>query len=111
MISFALHECGWSVAVGMLDEIYGVLKPDGHLLIVDFADLKQIHAHVRLGISTIEFLAGRRHYRNFRHYLHNGGLPALIDSNRFSLLKSRPRASGSIAIQQYRCLKAKPFNQ
>jgi SAM-dependent methyltransferase len=101
MISFALHECGWSVAVGMLNEIYGVLKPGGHLLIVDYADLNQIRGHVRFAINTIEFLAGRRHYRNFRHYLHNGGLPALIDSNRFSFQKSRQRASGSVALRLF----------
>jgi ubiquinone/menaquinone biosynthesis C-methylase UbiE len=104
IISFALHECGWSVAVNMLNEIHGVLKPGGHLLVVDYADLNQNHAHVRLAIKTIEFLAGRRHYRNFRHYIHNGGLPALVDSNRFSLQSSHTRASSSIVIRRYRCL-------
>lgn len=101
MISFALHECGWNTAVDMLDEIYRILKPNGHLLVVDYTNLKKIRGHVRLAISTIEFLAGRRHYRNFRHYLHNGGLSALIDSNRFSLLKSRPHASGAIALRLF----------
>ena len=99
MISFALHECEWSVAADMLNEIYRVLKPGGRLLIVDYADLKQTRGYVGLAICTIEFLAGRRHYRNFRRYLHNGGLPALIDSHRFSLLKSHNRSSGSIALQ------------
>jgi len=101
MISFALHECGWSTAIHILDEIYRVLKPGGQLIIVDYTDLKQIQAHVRLAIRTIEFLAGRHHYRNFRHYLHNGGLAALIDSDRFRLQKSRPRTSGAISIRQF----------
>ena len=101
MTSFALHECGWSVANTMLDEIYRVLKPGGHLLVVDYTDLKQTRALVRLAISTIEFLAGRRHYRNFRTYLHHGGLPALIDSDRFSLQASHQRASGAIALGQF----------
>ncbi len=104
MTSFALHECGWSTAVGMLGEIYRILKPGGHLLIVDYTDLTKIRGHVRLAISTIEFLAGRRHYRNFRSYLYRGGLPALIDPERFSLQKSHPHASGSIAIQQFKRL-------
>ena len=101
MTSFALHECGWSVANTMLDEIYRVLKPGGHLLVVDYTDLKQTRALVRLAICTIEFLAGRRHYRNFRHYLKKGGLKALIDSNRFSLQASHQRASGAIALGQF----------
>ena len=89
------------MAVNILDEIYRVLKPGGHLLIVDYTDLKQIRALVRMAVNAIEFLAGRRHYRNFRHYLHNGGLSALIDSDRFSLLESYQHASGAIALRLF----------
>jgi len=104
MISFALHESGWSAAVKMLDEIYRVLKPKGHLLIADYADLNHIRAHVRFAINTIEFLAGRRHYRNFRRYLHHGGLEVLVDSDRFSLLHAHHHASGAIVLGHFeRC--------
>jgi demethylmenaquinone methyltransferase/2-methoxy-6-polyprenyl-1,4-benzoquinol methylase len=101
MISFALHETSWSAAVAMLDEMYRVLKPGGYLLVVDYADFNIIRGHVRLSIRTIEFLAGRRHYRNFHHYLKKGGLKALVDTNRFSLRKSHQHASGAIALRLY----------
>ena len=110
MISFALHECGWPAAVDMLDEVYRVLKPGGQLLIVDYADLKQVRGHVRLAISAIEFLAGRDHFSNFRNYHRKGGLQALIDPHRFSLLASRKRAAGSIEIQEFKPLKDKALN-
>ena len=107
IISFALHETGWPAAVAMLDEMYRVLKPGGHLFVVDYADLKQIRGHVSLVIRTIEFLAGRRHYQNFRHYLKKGGLKALVDSNRFSLQESHQHASGAIALQQFERLNVR----
>jgi demethylmenaquinone methyltransferase/2-methoxy-6-polyprenyl-1,4-benzoquinol methylase len=110
MISFALHECGWPAAVDMLDEVYRVLKPGGQLLIVDYADLKHVRGHVRLAISAIEFLAGRHHFSNFRNYHRKGGLRALIDPHRFSLLTSRKRVAGSIEIQEFKPLKDKTLN-
>ncbi len=105
MISFALHETGWFSAKSMIAEIRRILKPAGYLLIVDYADLKQVPLHVRRAIGIIEFMAGCRHYKNFRNYHRNGGLQALIDTNQFNLISTRNRASGSISAPLYQKLK------
>ncbi|MFC1876834.1 class I SAM-dependent methyltransferase [Thermodesulfobacteriota bacterium] len=101
MISFALHETGWKTAAGILDETHRVLKPSGHLLVVDYSDFKKTPFYVRQTIRMIEFLAGKRHFRNFRTYHLEGGLKALVSEDRFYPVASIYRASRSIAIRLF----------
>jgi len=56
----------------------------------------------------IEFLAGNRHFRNFRTYHLNGGLKALISENRFYPVTSTHRAFRSIAIRLFQRLEMAP---
>ena len=107
MISFALHETGWKSASGILEEIHRVLKPSGHLLVVDYANSQETPFYVRQTIRMIEFMAGRRHFRNFCTYRLKGGLTTLIGKNRFRLVASTYRASRSIAIQLFQRLEPK----
>jgi len=104
MISFALHETGWESAAGILAEIHRVLKPSGHLLVVDYSDFKKTPFHVRQAIRMIEFMAGKRHFRNFRTYHQAGGLTALVSKKRFRLVSSTFRASRSIVIRLFQRL-------
>jgi demethylmenaquinone methyltransferase/2-methoxy-6-polyprenyl-1,4-benzoquinol methylase len=101
MISFALHETGWETAADILEEIHRVLKPCGHLLVVDYSDFQVTPFYVKQVIRMIEFLAGRRHFRNFRTYHLEGGLATLISENRFRLVDSTYRASHSIVIRLF----------
>ena len=104
MISFALHETDWESANGILDEIHRVLKPSGHLLVVDYSDFRKTPFYTRQAIRMIEFMAGKRHFRNFRTYHRNGGLNALVKEHRFHPVTSTHRASRSIAIRLYQRL-------
>ncbi len=104
MISFALHETAWESANGILDEIHRVLKPSGHLLVVDYSDFRKTPFYTRQAIRMIEFMAGKRHFRNFRIYHRNGGLNALVKEHRFHPVTSTHRASRSIAIRLYQQL-------
>jgi len=101
MISFALHETEWESAGKILKDIHRVLKPTGHLLVVDYTDLRETPLYVRQTIRTIEFMAGQRHFQNFRRYHHEGGLDTLMDKKRFSPVASTHRASRSIILQLY----------
>ena len=101
MISFALHETGWKTAAGILEEIHRVLKPSGQLLVVDYSDFQATPFYVRQTIRMIEFMAGQRHFRNFRTYHRMGGLTALISKNRFRLVAATSRASRSIVIRLF----------
>jgi ubiquinone/menaquinone biosynthesis C-methylase UbiE len=103
-IAFALHETGWESANGILDEIHRVLKPSGHLLVVDYSDFRKTPFYTRQAIRMIEFMAGRRHFRNFRTYHRNGGLNALVKGHQFRPVTSTHRASRSIAIRLYQRL-------
>jgi len=102
MVSFALHEAGWETAQSILLEIQRVLKPAGCLLLVDYTDFQKTPFYVRHTIRLIEFMAGRRHFRNFCRYHQKGGLKSLIDQDRFHSLASYPHASQSISIQLFK---------
>ena len=104
MISFALHETGWETAAAILDEIHRVLQPSGHLLVVDYSDFRQTPFYTRQTIRMIEFMAGRRHFRNFRTYRRKGGLDALIKEDRFRSVTSTRRASHSIVLKVFQRL-------
>jgi demethylmenaquinone methyltransferase/2-methoxy-6-polyprenyl-1,4-benzoquinol methylase len=101
MISFALHETGWVSAEKILQDIHRVLKPSGHLLVVDYTDFRETPFYVRQSIHLIERMAGRRHFSNFRRYHHNGGVNTLIDKEQFQTVASTHRASRSIALQLF----------
>ena len=101
MISFALHETGWEAAGGILEEIYRVLKPTGHLLIVDYSDFRKTPFFVKQAIRMIEFMAGIRHFKNFSTYHLKGGLTTLVSENRFHPVATTCRASHSIVIRLF----------
>lgn len=98
MVSFALHETGWESAAGILHEIHRVVKPSGHLLVVDYSDFSRTDVFTRQAIRMIEFMAGRRHFRNFCTFHRNGGLKALIRKNQFRPSSMHHRASNSITL-------------
>ena len=104
MISFALHETEWESAGKILQDIHRVLKPSGHLLVVDYSKFRQTPFYVRHVIRTIEFMAGQRHFRNFRRYHQEGGLGALMNKKRFYPVASTYRASRSIVLRLFKPL-------
>jgi len=97
----ALHEMDQLTRILVLSEIRRVLKTDGHILLVDY------HArHVRpvkgwltkLIIVLAEIAAGRRHFRNYRHFISIGGLPRLIEEGQLVQTKNKIVADGNIAL-------------
>ena len=88
IISFALHEKDLSVRENLLEEAHRILKPGGRLLIVDFHFDDQTKFAGRFAISLVEWFAGGDHYRNFKDYISKGGLPNLVDPQKFNRLKA-----------------------
>ena len=100
-VSFALHETGWENAEKIIGEVHRILAPAGRLLVVDYdMDVRTDRLAAAL-IGMIEFLAGRRHFRNFRTYRRRGGLDALINKADFSLSRRWRRAGKSVGIRLY----------
>jgi ubiquinone/menaquinone biosynthesis C-methylase UbiE len=80
IITFALHETGWKNAHAILDEVQRILKPGGHVMIVDYALGKGAPRMADCVIGWIEFLAGKSHHRNFICYKQSGGLDVLLEN-------------------------------
>ncbi len=87
-----LHEMDDEVRIGVLSEMKRVIKTDGHVLLIDFhagkpRPLKGWFS--KLVIVLSEIAAGRKHFRNYRHFMSIGGLPTLIDKSQFEIEKAR----------------------
>jgi len=105
----ALHEMNRPTRKAVLEEMKRVLKTEGHILLIDF---HVGHAQFIKGwlIKPIIFLsevaAGRRHFRNYRHFKSIRGLPRLIEESKFSLKKSKVVAGGTMALYLVRTEKS-----
>lgn len=96
-----LHEMSQKMREKVLEEARRVLKSDGRILLIDFhpgpvRKLKGIYSKIIITIS--EILAGREHYRNYRHYMRNEGLPGLIDSMGFKIEDQKIVSGGNFGI-------------
>lgn len=90
--STVLHEMSPQVRSDILKEAKRILKKDGRILIIDFhpGPVKKIRGIYSKVIITIsEILAGRVHYKNYRNFMKNGGLPGLLASSDFIIEKKK----------------------
>lgn len=76
--TLALHDKPAQTCLEILAEMKRVVKPEGYILIADYTCPLPASFPGWI-IRTIERLAGGEHYRNFRHYLKHGGVPALFE--------------------------------
>ena len=80
--STVLHEMPQQVRVDVLNEAKRILKKDGRLLLIDFhiGPIKKFKGfYSKIIITICEIAVGREHYKNYRHFMKNGGLPGLIE--------------------------------
>jgi ubiquinone/menaquinone biosynthesis C-methylase UbiE len=98
---FVLHEMDHDIRLGTLGEMKRVVKPDGHILLIDF------HAGrarplkgwvVKPFIFLTELAAGGRHFRNYRHFISIRGLPTLITESGLNEQKKKVVAGGALAL-------------
>ena len=85
----------------VLSEMKRIIKADGRVLLIDFHAGRPIQLKgwlSKLMIVFIEVAAGRRHFRNYRHFMSIGGLPTLIDRSQFLIDKERIVGNNTIAI-------------
>lgn len=102
MVSFALHETGWDNAKAILGEIHRVLAPGGHAILADYAITGRTGRPAQKIVPMIEFMAGKRHYRNFLSYQRHGGLEGLVDPKRFVPVQATYHGLRSVVIQLLR---------
>jgi ubiquinone/menaquinone biosynthesis C-methylase UbiE len=97
----ALHEMNQSTRTLVLSEIRRVLKKDGYILLVDYhsGHVRPIKGWItKLIIVLSEMAGGRRHFRNYRHFISIGGLPRLIEENQLVEKKNKVVADGNMAL-------------
>ena len=101
IMSTVLHEMPPTVRSAVIDESKRTLKDDDRLLLIDFhpGPVKPIKGWINKTVITVaEVAAGGEHFRNYRHFIKNKGLPALISAHGLSVAQEKIVGGGSMAI-------------
>ena len=96
-----LHEMDEEVRIGVLKEARRIVKSDGRILLIDFhnAPLRNLKGIIsKIIISFFEFAAGKRHFKNYRHFIKNGALPRLIAEHDLEIEDHKILSGGTLAI-------------
>jgi len=95
-----LHELDRGAQTAVLSEMRRVVRSDGRVLIVDHrpgsAGLRP--GLLRVAISTLELIAGWRHYRAYRSFMAAGGLPRLVAATPFTVEREKAVAGGNLSV-------------
>jgi ubiquinone/menaquinone biosynthesis C-methylase UbiE len=79
-----LHEMDEEIRPRAIDEMKRVVKKDGRILLIDFHTGPYLFFKGWLTKAIIvisEIIAGRRHFRNYRHFMSIRGLAPLVGSS------------------------------
>jgi ubiquinone/menaquinone biosynthesis C-methylase UbiE len=96
-----LHEMDQDTRLSVIAEMKRVLKPDGHILLIDFhaGPARSLKSWLKkLIIFLSEVAAGRRHFRNYRHFISIGGLPTLIEESRLMINREKVVGGETMAL-------------
>ncbi len=102
IISFAIHEKERIVQEKILAESYRLMKKGALLLVVDYEFDNSTFLIGKIGITIVERIAGKNHYKNFRNYIKNNGLKSLIDTEKFELTSHKKRLFNGVTISTYK---------
>jgi ubiquinone/menaquinone biosynthesis C-methylase UbiE len=96
-----LHEMAHSIRKGVIREINRVLKENGRILLIDFhpGPIQPIQGWLTKPIILLaEMAAGRKHFRNYRHFMSIKGLPTLVGQNLWKIEKQKIVGGGTLAL-------------
>ncbi|MGI9570011.1 MAG: class I SAM-dependent methyltransferase [Desulfobulbia bacterium] len=98
---FTLHEIHPNIRSKVLKEMIRVLKPEGRILLIDYhPGLIRFPKgwRYRAVIYFFEIAAGRKHFKNFRDFLNNKGIPGLIAREKLTIEKNKVVGGGNLGI-------------
>ena len=101
MITLTLHEIPPLTRTAVFNEMSRVLKPDGPILVIDYhsGPVRFPKGWFAKGLITfIEFLAGREHFRNQRHFLRSGGVPDLARQRGLHMIMCKIVTGGNLGL-------------
>lgn len=96
-----LHEMDDHIHPKVMSETARVLKRNGRILLIDFhpGPIRFPKGWLTKGIILFfEVSAGREHFKNYRNFLANGGLPGLISENWFVEEKKKVVSGGNLGL-------------
>jgi ubiquinone/menaquinone biosynthesis C-methylase UbiE len=96
-----LHEMDQEARMSAIVEMKRVFKPDGQILMIDFhaGSARPLKGWLtKLVILLSEVAAGRRHFRNYRHFISIRGLPTLIEDSQLTVDQQKVVAGGTLAL-------------
>jgi len=95
--SLVIHEMPLEIRISVLKEMSRVGKQ------VIIADWTYPHPPLLTGLGTLitEFLAGWEHFSNYRSYLRNGGIPALLESFGVNVVETQDTSRGTIQLWRF----------
>lgn len=98
--SLFLHELDVRTRDAALAEMARVVKPDGRVLVIDYraGPLRMKGRVTRTLVTVAERVAGRDHYRNWRVYLGQGGLPAVAAKAGLIVEREKIVSGGNLAL-------------
>jgi ubiquinone/menaquinone biosynthesis C-methylase UbiE len=101
IMSTVLHEMPREVRSEVINEAKRTLKEDGRILLIDFhpGPIRPLKGWLYKTIITfVEFAAGGEHFKNYRDFIANKGLPALASAHSLSVDKEKIVSGGNIAL-------------
>jgi len=101
IFSTVLHEMPRAVRSAVINEAKRTLKEDGRILSIDFhpGPIRRFKGwRYKTIITFLEFTAGREHFKNYRSFIANKSLPALISTHGLSVDEEKIVGGGNIAL-------------
>jgi ubiquinone/menaquinone biosynthesis C-methylase UbiE len=101
LTTLVLHEMDQSTRLATIAEMKRVLKTGGRILWIDFHAGKARFPKgwmPKMVILLSELAAGRRHFRNYRHFVSIGGLPALVETSELEIESQKVVGEGTMAL-------------
>jgi demethylmenaquinone methyltransferase/2-methoxy-6-polyprenyl-1,4-benzoquinol methylase len=100
-----LHEMEQGMRLSVLSEMQRVLASGGRILLIDYhaGPARRLKGWLtKIFILLAERAAGRRHYRNYQHFMSLGGVPALIAGSRLAEEQRKIVAGGTLVLHVLR---------
>lgn len=101
IMSTVLHEMPGTVRSAVISECKRTLNQEGRILMIDFhpGPIQPMKGWLYKSIiSVVEMAAGREHFRNYRDFMKNKGLPELISAHELSVDQEKIVSGGNIAL-------------
>ncbi len=101
IMSTVIHEMQRAVRAAVINEAKRTLKEEGRILLIDFhpGPIRALKGWLYKSIITfVEFAAGREHFKNYRDFIANKGLPAIASAHNLSVDKEKIVSGGNIAL-------------